>query len=142
MLDHIAEGTVFWPSSGLWNPSQQSEFESDDNFSKSTALTELSKNKMHSVENFIWARYVSGRSCHLSLMSTPHHYISSEIPNNAKVFVVTKIGLCHLGISWRRAQLCIPTVTEGTSHWCICFLWYSFFLLNQKRSTYQSLGGR
>lgn len=133
VLEHIAEGTVFWPSSGPWNPSQQSEFESKDNFSKNRALTELSRNKMHSVENLIWARYATGKSCHLSLMSKSHYYVSSEMPNNAKVFVVTKISLCHLGISWRGAQFCILGVTEGTSYWSVCFLWYFCFLNTKEK---------
>jgi len=83
---------------------------------------------MLSLENLIWAIYVSGRLRHLSLMSRPHHYISSEMPNNAKVFVVTKIGLFHLLVSWRRAQLCILTLTGGTSYWSICFLGHFCFV--------------
>ncbi|PKU41336.1 rna-directed dna polymerase from mobile element hypothetical protein [Limosa lapponica baueri] len=55
VLEHTEEGTVTWPTSGLWNLSRQSESESEGKFSKSMASTELSKIKMHPVENFIWA---------------------------------------------------------------------------------------
>lgn len=107
VLEHGEGSTVLQISSDPWNPSQQYEFGSVSDFSKSTALTRIWQ------EQNAFSRELLEHVAIPSLMPKPNH---REMPNNGKVFMATKVGLWHVGTSWTRAQLRILMVAEGISH--------------------------